>query len=470
MNRRTAGLATAAGAAAVAAIPDPASAHGLSGRADLPIPAWLFAYAACIVLVLSFAALSVLWREPRLEGARERRLFALPDWVTWVAGALGVALFALVVYAGIAGTTDTDQNLAPNFVYIHFWVGLVFVSLLLGNVFRAFNPWRAVGRAVGWAARRGGLLRGERRAYPERLGRWPAVATLLAFGWLELVYSKKADPETVAWLCVAYAVIQLAGMAVYGVEQWISNADGFSVYYGLFARLSPLQRRDGAAYLRPPLSRAPGMPIRSGSVVLLCAAIGITTFDGFSNGSIWTSVQPHLADFFDSVGFGPVGATEAAGTLGLLIAVGLVTLFYQFGIRGMETVGGDHSRQELAARFSHTLIPIAAAYAIAHYFSLFIYYGQRGQYLISDPLGTGSNIFGTAHATIDFGVISGRGIWYVQVLALVAGHVSGLILAHDRALVVYTRVRRATRSQYWMLVVMVGFTSLGLWLLSAVRQ
>ena len=87
-----------------------------------------------------------------------------------------------------------------------------------------------------------------------------------------------------------------------------------------------------------------------------------------------------------------------------------------------------------------------------------------------DPLGNGSNVFGTASAHIDYGVISGKGIWYVQVAALVVGHVSGLILAHDRALTVYSRVREATRSQYWMLVVMVGFTSLGLWLLSAVRQ
>jgi uncharacterized membrane protein YhaH (DUF805 family) len=67
-------------------------------------------------------------------------------------------------------------------------------------------------------------------------------------------------------------------------------------------------------------------------------------------------------------------------------------------------------------------------------------------------------------------VVSSKTIWYVQVGALVLGHVCGLILAHDRALTVYKRVRDATRSQYWMLVVMVGFTSLGLWLLSAVRQ
>ena len=90
-------------------------------------------------------------------------------------------------------------------------------------------------------------------------------------------------------------------------------------------------------------------------------------------------------------------------------------------------------------------------------------------YLVSDPLGHGSNIFGTAHATIDYGIVAGVGIWYVQVGALIAGHVSGLVLAHDRALAMYPDVKEAARSQYWMLVVMVGFTSLGLWLLSAVN-
>jgi hypothetical protein len=64
-------------------------------------------------------------------------------------------------------------------------------------------------------------------------------------------------------------------------------------------------------------------------------------------------------------------------------------------------------------------------------------------------------------------VIGSNGIWYVQVAALVAGHACGLTLAHDRALVVFPRARQAARSQYWMLAVMVGFTCLGLWLLSA---
>ncbi|HKP91452.1 MAG TPA: hypothetical protein VJT75_15915, partial [Thermoleophilaceae bacterium] len=455
-------------AAAALAWPAGAGAHGLVGRADLPIPSWLFAYAACIVLVVSFAALATLWKEPRFDRARERPLFRVPRWVDPLCGAIGIALFALIVYSGIAGTDNASQNLAPNFVYVHFWVGLVLASVLLGDVFRAFNPWRAAGRAIGWAAGRAGLESPVRRPYPERLGRWPAVATLLGFGWLELVYPE--GPETLGWLCLAFGLAQLAAMAAFGVDRWTESGDGFSVYYNLFGRLAPLHRRDGVLQLRPPLIGAAGLPKVAGTVALLCVAIGITTFDGFSNGSVWGSLGPDLTDLFGDLGFGAKAAGEAADTLGLAVAVLLVAGFYDLGIRGMQTVGGGHSRRELALEFAHSLVPIAFAYAIAHYFSLLVYQGQTIAYLISDPLGNGSDIFGTAGATIDYGVVSGKTIWYVQVAALVIGHVSGLILAHERALKVYTRVRTATRSQYWMLVVMVGFTSLGLWLLSAVRQ
>jgi hypothetical protein len=125
------------------------------------------------------------------------------------------------------------------------------------------------------------------------------------------------------------------------------------------------------------------------------------------------------------------------------------------------------SRRELSRRFAHTLIPIAAAYLVAHYFSLLAYSGQSLWTLANDPLGDGSDLFGGAGTGIDYSVVSATGIWYVQIAALVVGHVAALVLAHDRALVVYGSPRAAARSQVVMLIVMVGFTVLGLWLLSA---
>jgi hypothetical protein len=475
MTRRSLRLACTGAAAALAVLalrPDVADAHGLVGRADLPIPTWLFGWAAAIVLGASFAALGALWREPRLEKPRERRLVRIPRVVDAVCGALGIAFFGLVVYAGFAGSSVPTANIAPTSIYVIFWVGLVVLSVLFGDVFRAFNPWRSLAVALAWVARP--LARNWRtRAYPDRLGRWPAALGIVAFAWLELAYPpvERTDPSQLAVVALAYAIVQLVGMAVYGIEPWSRRADAFGVYFNMFSRLSPWDRRDRVLYLRPPLSGAPPWDGSiAGSVALLCAGIGSTSFDGFSNGAAWADLSPHLQSFFKDVGAGQELALELASTVGLLFFVGLVALFYRLGIAGMLTVGSGHDARELLGRFAHSLIPIAFAYAVAHYFSLLVYQGQAMAYLISDPLGKGSDIFGTAGNGIDYNVISGSGIWYVQVGALVCGHVAGLILAHDRALVTYSDRREATRSQYWMLVVMVGFTSLGLWLLSAVNR
>jgi hypothetical protein len=307
--------------------------------------------------------------------------------------------------------------------------------------------------------------------YPRRLGRWPAVAVIMGFTWLELVYLGGRDsPSKLAAISVGYAAAMLLGMSFYGINAWTSNADGFGVLFGIYGRLSAFARRDGALWLRPPLSGVTSLDIVPGTVVLLCAAIGTTSFDGFSQGPVWKSLEPDLESPFKSLGLGSQLSTELAFTVGLVACVLIVYGLYRLAIHGMSQIGEGHSPSELAGEFAHTLAPIAFAYVVAHYFSLFVYQSQALGFLISDPLGKGSDLFGTAGTQIDYNVIRATGIWYAQVGALVVGHVCGLILAHDRALAIYEKPREATRSQYWMLLVMVGFTSLGLWLLSAANQ
>jgi hypothetical protein len=206
-----------------------------------------------------------------------------------------------------------------------------------------------------------------------------------------------------------------------------------------------------------------------GTVALVLAIIGITTFDGASNGVVWNTLQPHVQSVFSGLGLGDTPSDELADSLGLLLAIGVVSGFYWTGILGMRSVSRRLPTDRLAQSFAHTLVPIAFAYVLAHYFSLLVWQGQAIGYLASNPLGHGTNYLGTAHWHVNYSFIGSTGIWYVQVLALVVGHVSGLTLAHDRALATYPSAQQAVRSQYWMLVVMVGFTSLGLWLLSAVN-
>ena len=363
-------------------------AHGLVGRTDLPIPKWLFGWAAAIVLVLSFAALAALWPKPELQEPRGRHWFRMPRFVEPLVGLIGVASFVVLVYSGLAGAQDSQSNLAPTIIYVHFWVGMAVVSAIFGDVFRALNPWRAIARFIAWIANR--VSREEMPApleYPKWLGRWPAAISILFFTWVELAYVNRDDPSQLAIMALAYAAVQLIGMSFYGIETWENRADGFQVLWTTYSRLSAFVRRGQDVWIRPPLNGAPALDTVPGTVALLVVAIGTTSFDGFSNGPLWASLGPDISKFWGDLGFSLTVRGELASTVGLVGMVLLVGLFYRLGIRGMTSVGEGHTTEELSRKFAHTLIPIAFAYAVAHYFSLLAYQGQAIAYLISDPLG-----------------------------------------------------------------------------------
>lgn len=480
--------------AALTVLAPDASAHGLVRRADLPIPEWLFAWAATGVLVVSFVALAVAWPRPRLERVAWK---ALPDGVgrllssramTVLAGAIGIGLLLLVVVTGYAGSQEPTENFAPTFVLITFWVGLAFASVLLGDVFRALNPWRALGRLAARTLRSASRNRrtAARRPYPEQLGYWPAAMGLLCFTWVELASNWGDHPDRLATAVVAYTILTLAAMAVYGVDRWSERGEAFSVYYGLLARMSVFEVRERRLGLRPPVAGLAGFTPRAGTAALLAVMIGSVSFDGLSQGATWQSVAVVLNEAMLAAGLAIESAIVVSSTLGLLACVVLVAGFYRLGVAGVRSVAAGrmtaaHEPAQTPARtrsmahipsggsgrvFAHALVPIAFAYVVAHYLTYLIFEGQAIGYLASDPLGRGWDLFGSASAAIDFSLISQTTAWYLQATAVVVGHVAGLALAHDRALVVMPDPKAAVRSQYWLLAVMVGFTTLALWLLA----
>jgi len=448
-------------------------AHGISVRTDLPVPEWLFWWAAAIVLVVSFVGLATLWPEPRLQKPPWRPLprgigRAIASRPVEIAcGAIGIFLFALTVYAGFEGTQSTTANWTPIFIYVIFWLAFVPLSLVFGDVFRAFNPWRAIGRTVAWAARtvsRSELP--EPLAYPGWLGRWPAAVGIFGFATMELVVSDGDKPQTLAIAVLVYSAITFIGMALYGVERWSDRGEAFSVYFNLFSRLSVFETRDRELGLRPPLSGLPRLEQLPGTVAMVLVMIGTVSFDGFTSKRTWNSRSPDIAQFFTDRGLTPEHSLELTFLLGMLAMVLFVSAFYWLGILGAKSVGGGFSAQRLGREFIHSLVPIAMAYVGAHYFTLLLYQGQAIVYLASDPLGDGSDIFGTAGHQVKYGLIGSNVEWYVKVAMIVCGHVAALILAHDRALALYRDARQAVRSQYWMLGVMLGFTLLAVWLVS----
>jgi len=458
-------------------------AHALVAREDLPVPAWLFAWGAAIVLVVSFFALSIGWRTPRFEAQRwrplpaglSRALLGLPAQVAF--GLVGIFLLGLAIYAGLRGTEAPDRNFALTFIFVTAWLGFPLFSVFLGDVFRPFNPWRAVGRVVGAGFT---ALAGQPPShlrYPQRSGRWPAAIGLVAVVWLEVVYGASGgvavglDPHSAAVAALLYSGYTLAMMAVFGVEQWCRTGEVFSVYFGMFGRLGCFAAENGRLGVRRPLSAATSWATLPGSAAVVIASIATTSFDGAQEGAFKAAMES-VFEWFADAGLGLTAALRVTDTIFIVLCFAGVGLVYLIGVRGMASVPGAPSFRRLRDGFAHTLIPIAFAYLVAHYFSLFVFQEQaQFTYLLSDPLGTGTtDLFGTASSGIDFRLLSANAIWYVQVGALVVGHVTALPLAHDRATAYWGDYRQAARSQYWMLAVMVAFTCFGLYLLSVANS
>ena len=458
-------------------LPAAAGAHGVAERADLPIPDYLFNWGAAVVLIVSFLLLALFWPKPKLEEdswrpVRTRTLRALIGRpVQIVCGLIGVFLFVVVLWSGFVGVDTTAANFAPTFVYVVFWLGLVVLSLLLGNVYRAFNPWRAIAKSVAFVATKAaGTTMPAPKRYPEGFGCWPAVVGLFAFAALELVNDNGELPNQVVWATVVYSIYTWVGMAIYGIDDWVERGDAFSVYFGLYARIAPFEVRDGVLGVRRPLSGLTRFEPLPGTVAFVAVIIGSTSFDGSKEGPTWEGWQGGIMDFWSNFGLSSEWQLQMTSLVGLSGCVLLVIAFYELGIRGAVSVGGGFERERLSRAFIHTLVPIGLVYVAAHYMTLLLFRGQAIAFLASDPAGKGWDLFGTRDVSINYDVIGAEATWYWQLGLVIAGHVAALVLAHERALVLYDKPRQAVRSQYWMLGVMVGFTTFALWLLASANQ
>ncbi|MGC4770046.1 hypothetical protein ACLQ25_13875 [Micromonospora sp. DT44] len=442
-------------------------AHGVGGRQDLPITLPELVVAAALTLVVTFVALGVLWREPRLDrdaaGGRPvpDRLARLVDapafrWVLRALGLLGAGWFCVGLLAG----PDTPENPTAGVLYVLLWVGLVPVSLLFGPVWRAVNPLRTVHLLGALAARRD-PARGVREL-PAGLGLWPAALTLFGFVWLELVAPDRATlPVITAWLA-GYAVVMLAGAVVFG-SAWFDRADPFEVYSALVGQLAPIGRAaDGVLVWRNPLDGIAGLRPRPGLVAVVIVLLGSTMFDSLSNAPVWLR-------FGQENGLPPV----VTGSAGLVLVIGAVAVAYlaATGVaarvgRTEQTDAGAVGARRVPGEIAHSIVPIAVGYVVAHYYSLLILEGQRTLALLSDPRHTGADVFGTAGWEPHTALVTPSGVANLQITVIVIGHLLGTLLAHDRALYLFPRAR-AVAGQLPLLALMVAYTVAGLLLLYA---
>jgi hypothetical protein len=449
--------------------------HGFGIRYDLPIALWLYLYAAGGVVAISFVLVVIFAGDKVGAKAVEYPRRPLPSlvaaarspWPRAIGGAIGVlALLALVV-TGLFGSTQPTLNPSEYITWIFFWAATVIVSGLVGNLWYLLNPWAAIYDAVV----RFVLLRPAFKL--PSVGVWPAAAFYFSFACLELTSGMSNRPWIVAIAALAYTCVTLAGMILFGRDEWLEHCEGFTVLFDIIGRFGPVEaERDASGritmvYLRP---WGVGLlkPAAAGwdRVVFVILMLSTLAFDGILSTPAWQDFNIALEPVWLPMGsFGfffvrTLGLVLLTITF-LLVFIGFMQLVIYFGSRKVDL-------KATVSAFSLTLVPIALVYNAAHNYSYVLVQSQGLIPLLDDPLGRGWNLWpAVAHYQPSFALAQAATVWYAQVVLIVLGHIIAVYLSHLRAGERFRSAQRALLSQYPMLVLMIAYTMVSLSILAA---
>jgi hypothetical protein len=442
-------------------------AHGLGGSSDLPVPYAYSVIGAAWALTFTFALVAFAWRQPRFDPDKPGHplpaaLTALVDspLTRGVAAAAALVFTVWVVSAGLWGP-QTQANALLGVFYVLLWVGLVAVSLLFGPVWRVVSPVRTVYLLLQRITPRG--LARPRLPYPEGWGYRPAAVGLFAFVWMELASPNPASlPWVKSWLLI-YLVVLLGGAWLCG-QRWFARVDPFGVYSMAVSRLSPFRRNPAThrIVIGNPFDHLLSLPIRPGVVAILAVLLGSTAFDSFSSSVTWRNFADGLAKAIHVV---PIAVSlPALRTIGLLVFVAVVATTFSLAARATGGIEREQ-RRALPGEMAHSLIPIVVGYIFAHYLSYLVERGQQAAFALADPFGRGWNLLGLAHLHVAYVLsLHPTVLAVIKVVCVVTGHIVAVIAAHDKALHLLPKGHQLT-GQLTMMLVMVGYTFTGLYLL-----
>ena len=455
-------------------------AHVFLTPYTLPVPFWLYLYGCVATLVLSFALLAYLaTAHPEAPAIVGRGTLhggsALWRLTVGSVRALSLAGFALTITAGALGPSNPNVNVGMTLFWVCLLLALTYLTAIAGDVYSWANPWTTLADLL----RTAGIDMDRRRlGYPERVSYWPAVAWYLALVWIELFALPR--PALLSTVLAVYTGVTLAGMYVFSRDVWLRHGEMFGLFFRVVGSLAPIEyvRQDNQPVprfqTRRPLAGALKPAEHASVVVFILFMLSSTTYDALHGTYFWISLYwQRLIPLLQPLWGSDVIAAEATLTagywwyqwLGLVVspvfylALYLAALYVAAALtRTSVTIG------TLSAQFAFSLVPIAVAYHATHYLPSMLMQLPQLVPQLADPFGRGWELVpfpATPPRPLPMSVV-----WHAQVAVLLAGHVAGVYLAHVSALRVFPTRGQGIVSQLPMLALMVGYTSLGLWILS----
>jgi len=452
--------ATAVAAGGLFLLPFVASAHAFGTQYTLPLPVNFYILGGVGAFLASSLVL-FLFSDPIADLAEDAepavRSYRHPALVLETLSWLGLVAFIVELVLAFAGSASFVFNPAVVLFWIILMLGFTYFSVFVGGVWDFVNPFRTLARWILGEDREGAY------DYPAWLSYFPAM--LFFFGLIEFeLFSGGGGsvPQVVGIRLVIYAIICIAGSALFGTKTWFEKCDAFSVFFRMVSLFAPVQvTKTGVCAAAPARKlvkeRAPHLSL----VLFILLMLSSTALDGIKDTTPWGKVLIFLS------GLGlPIDA-NAIGIVALALSPFLFFALYAAAVYAMKLVTRTTKPLlELLLAFGYSLIPIAIVYHFAHYFTLLMGDGQRLIYQVSDPFGRGWNLFGTAKYTYNPVPIGADIIWYLQLGAIVLGHVVAAVIAHRISLRIFKDRKDIVLSQLPMLVLMVAYTAFGLWVLS----
>lgn len=453
-----------------------AQAHGFGRLYNLPVPFWLYAWAASAALVLSFVLAAYFLSSPAATASRhpgrdlgDTGLARALRRARPALGLLSVLLLLLCIATGALGSRDPFRNFSMTFFWVVFLLGFTYLTALVGDFYNALNPWRVMSAALGrrWRGYTQGRIR-----YRAGWGDWPALALYLGFIWFELFGLGR--PQPLSEMLIAYTALNLAGVWLVGSADWFRHCEFFGLFLRLVGLMAPLKR---GFRLHWPFAGLPhARPQSLSTVVFALAMLATTAFDGLRATQWWvhlfwsdpTGLVTTLAGSRPMAAYASLRPWYIGWETTCLLLLPLIYLAAYWACLALaKTLTGSlRPVRELALDFGYTLLPIALAYHATHYATLLLTQGLKIVSLASDPFGWGWNLFGTADL-LRAPILPGMGlVWHTQVGLILFGHVVSVAVAHRVALRVWPTRRQALLSQLPMLALMVLFTVAGLWILA----
>lgn len=464
-------------------VPSAAHAHAFGATYTLPLPLWLYLYGCVAALVASFAVAIVIGQDGRklgvlFQGQPGRRAHSnqhmgrtRPEWLR---AAWAVALIVCAVSA-VAGSQVASANVSMTLFWILFVLGFQYLCAGFGDLYASANPWRTTAQLLRIPQARDRTTRhaGSRGYY---------VAFAFLYGLICIELFGTGSPRELGIALLAYTGINLLGACVVGARVWFASFEAFAVLFNIVGSLSLLRpsRRELKIINPVTVPCADGGVLRApptGLALCILFLLSSTAFDGLRDTRVFVDVYwVHIyrlltpwigADITQSFPFLQLGYHALQYIALLLSPLPFALVLWLACLCGKAMLRTNVSSVTLAHAFCPALIPVAVGYNVAHYFTLVVSQGPAIVRLISDPLGEGWNLFGTAHHYPSVLILPADVVWHIQVAAILIGHVVGILCAHRIALQIFGTGKMAAFSQLPTLVVMLLYTTFGLWLLSA---